>query len=70
MGFAGISEKGGKGMRSYEPPVVVATYSAEELRLEAAQCSLPSQAPSDRNLKTAIRKIEQPLAELDKTGRS
>ena len=56
-------------MRWYEPPVVVATYSADELRLEAAQCSMSS-GMSDRNLKTAIRTIEQPLAKLHKTGRS
>ena len=60
-------------MRSYESPMVVATYSAEEVRTEAAHCSNMSHGgpvPSDRNLKTAIRKIEQPLEELDKTGRS
>jgi len=53
----------------YEPPLVVATYSAEELRLEAAHCSMAS-IPSDRNLKTAIRTIEQPLAGLDRAGPS
>jgi hypothetical protein len=56
-------------MRWYEPPMVVVSYSIEELRADAAHCSTMSQAPSDRNLKTGIKTIEQPLAELDKTGR-
>ena len=50
-------------MQRYEPPVLIASYSIEGLREEAAECIIYI---SDRALKTEIERIDSPLARLAK----
>jgi len=53
-------------MGIYERPVVIATYSTEELRAEAGSVAHASIVGiSDRNLKTGIETIDDPLNRLD-----
>jgi hypothetical protein len=51
----------------YERPVVIATYSVEKLRAEAGAvaCASIVGIVSDRNLKTDIRRVDDPLKRLD-----
>ena len=51
---------------SYERPVVIATYSVEQLRAEAAgvACTSIVGTVSDQNLKTDIESIDDPLRRL------
>jgi hypothetical protein len=50
-------------MQRYEPPVLIASYSIEALRDEAAKCTAYI---SDRTLKTAVERIDSPLLRLAK----
>ena len=50
-------------MQRYEPPVLIASFSIEELREEAATCAV---YPSDSALKTEVERIDSPLARLAK----
>ena len=47
-------------MNRYTHPTVICTYSIEELRADAASCTL-YQVTSDRTLKREIEIVEQPL---------
>jgi len=52
-------------VETYERPDLIATYSIEELRAEAATAFCYTvTAVSDRILKTEIETIEQPLERL------
>jgi hypothetical protein len=50
-------------MQRYEPPVLIASFSIEELREEAATCAA---YPSDNALKTQVEQIDAPLIRLAK----
>jgi hypothetical protein len=50
---------------SYQPPLVVQSYSVEELRADAAACSI-YQVPSDRALKQEIKTVGSSLDRLGK----
>jgi hypothetical protein len=50
-------------MQRYEPPVLIASFSIEELREEAATCAMNYQF-SDRALKIEVERIDSPLVRL------
>jgi hypothetical protein len=49
-------------MKCYEPPALIASYSIEELRAEAAACA--SVYPSDLALKSDVQQVEGALIRL------
>ena len=50
-------------MNDYTHPAVIHTYSVEELRADAASCTLYL-LTSDQNLKRDIEAVEQPLKRM------
>ena len=47
-------------MKGYERPSLIATFSIEELRADAASCT-PYQYTSDVRVKTDIKTVDRPL---------